>query len=94
MAGEWRGGFCLEHFGLAHTVPSITHFLQGAFHMLYASGLCLQRQAEPIRGVDHSSRENVSGPRMSQWFIFGGEKNQTLFAELQIVAADFHLARI
>lgn len=52
--------------------------------MLCASGLCLQ--AEPIRGVDHSSRENVSGPRMFQCFVCGGEKNQTLFAKLQIVA--------
>lgn len=81
---------------LALRLPS-THFLWSASHTLYANGLCFLTQAGPIRGVYRSSRENVSGPRMSTWFIFWGEKNQTLFAELQIAAgksADFHLARI
>lgn len=63
--------------------------------MLYPSGLCFQI-SRAIRGVYHSSRKNVSGPRISQWFNFGGEKNQVLFAKLQIAdkSADFHLARV
>lgn len=74
--GRW---FCPRYFHLAPSGPSIYTLLFRWIQMLYAHGLCLQRQAEPIREAHHSF--NVRGCEWPKDFLMvhfiGREKLNT-----------------